>query len=62
MTNGLRARSSASRRVFRNDASRAWLRSPNRGLDDKTPLDLVVEGRFERVIARLLALAEGATS
>ena len=51
-----------SRRVFRDDASRAWLRSPNRCLDDKTPLDLVVEGRFESVIALLLALAEGVTS
>ena len=51
-----------SRRVLRDDAARVWLRSPNRGLGDKTPLDLVVEGRSESVIALLLALAEGVTS
>ena len=58
----LRAVVDLSRRVLRDDASRVWLRSPNRGLDDRTPLDLVVEGRSESVIALLLALAAGVTS
>jgi O-acetyl-ADP-ribose deacetylase (regulator of RNase III) len=36
-----------SRRVLRDEASRLWLRSPNRDLGDMAPLDLVVEGHFE---------------
>ena len=50
-----------TRRVMRDDAARLWMRSPNPDLSYEKPLDLVRDGRYQRVIDLLLALAEGVT-
>jgi uncharacterized protein (DUF2384 family) len=50
------------RRVMRDEAARAWLRSPNPELGYEKPLDLIAQGDFRRVISLVLALAEGVTA
>jgi putative toxin-antitoxin system antitoxin component (TIGR02293 family) len=50
-----------TRRVMRDDAARLWMRSPNPDLSYGKPLDLIRDGRYQRVIDLLLALAEGVT-
>ncbi len=57
----LRAVVDLARKVMRDDAARFWMRSPNPDLRYEKPLDLVAEGRYQRVIDLLLALAEGVT-
>ena len=50
------------RRAFRNeDAARAWLESSSPALAGRRPIDLMLEGRIERVAAILLALNAGVT-
>ena len=51
-----------ARTVMSDDAARFWLRSPNPDLGYERPLDLVAAGDTQRVIAMLLALAEGVTA
>ncbi len=51
-----------ARTVISDDAVRPWLRSPNPGLGDRTPLDVIASGEHQRVIDLLHALAEGVTS
>ena len=50
-----------TRRVMRDDAARLWMRSPNPDLSYEKPLDIVRDGRYQRVVDLLLALAEGVT-
>ena len=47
---------------MRDNAARFWLRSPNPDLGYEKPLDLITQGRYQRVIDLLLALAEGVTA
>ncbi len=58
----LRAVVNLARTVMQDDAARFWMRSPNRDLEYKKPLDLVATGQYERVIDLLLALSEGITT
>ena len=58
----LRAVVDLARRVMRDNAARLWLRSPNPDLGYEKPLDLITQGRYQRVIDLLLALAEGVTA
>ena len=58
----LRAVVDLTRSVMTDDAARFWLRSPNPNLGYDKPLDLVATGEYRRVIALLLALAEGVTT
>jgi len=58
----LRAVVDLARKVMRDDAARFWMRSPNPDLGYEKPLDLVAQGRYQRVIDLLLALAEGVTA
>ena len=58
----LRAVVTLARTVMQDDAARFWMRSPNRDLEYKKPLDLVATGQYERVIDLLLALSEGITT
>lgn len=58
----LRAVVDLARRVMKDDAARLWMRSPNPDLGYDKPLDLVTEGKYQRVIDLLLALAEGVTA
>jgi len=58
----LRAVIDLARRVMTDDAARYWMRSPNPDLEYEKPLDLVAEGRYQRVVDLLLALAEGVTA
>ena len=58
----LRAVVNLARTVMQDDAARFWMRSPNRDLGYKKPLDLVATGQYERVIDLLLALSEGITA
>lgn len=51
-----------ARTVMSDDAARFWLRSPNPDLGYERPLDLISAGDTQRVIAMLLALAEGVTA
>ena len=51
-----------ARRVMRDDAARLWMRAPNQDLGFEKPLNLVKEGRYQRVVDLLLALAEGLTT
>ena len=51
-----------ARMVMSDDAARRWLRSPNPNLGYERPLDLVAAGNSQRVVALLLALAEGVTT
>lgn len=48
--------------VMSSNAARLWLRSPNPDLGYDKPLDVIAEGRYQRVIDLLLALAEGVTA
>jgi putative toxin-antitoxin system antitoxin component (TIGR02293 family) len=57
----LRAVVDLARRVMRDNAARLWLRSPNPDLGYDKPLDLIAQGRYQRVIDLLLAIAEGVT-
>ncbi len=50
------------RSVLRAEPARLWLRSPNPNLDYEKPLDIVGEGQYRRVIAEILAMAEGVTA
>jgi len=45
--------------VMQRDAVSVWLRTPNSELDNRQPLDLIAEGKSTKVIALLLAVAEG---
>lgn len=58
----LRAVVDLARKVMRDDAARFWMRSPNPDLGYEKPLDLISQGRYQRVIDLLLALAEGVTA
>lgn len=58
----LRAVVDLARKVMRDDAARLWMRSPNPDLGYEKPLDVVAQGRYQRVIDLLLALAEGITA
>ena len=58
----LRAVVDLARSVMTDEAARFWMRSPNRDLGYEKPLDLVTAGEYQRVIALLLALAEGVTT
>lgn len=58
----LRAVVDLARRIMRDEGARQWLRSPNPDLGYEKPLDLVAQGRYQRVIDLLLALAEGVTA
>lgn len=51
-----------ARTVISDDAVRPWLRSPNPGLGDRTPQDVIAAGEHQRVVNLLHALAEGVTS
>ena len=57
----LRAVVALARKVVRDDAARFWMRSPNPDPGDEKPFDLISQGRCQRVIDLLLALAEGVT-
>jgi putative toxin-antitoxin system antitoxin component (TIGR02293 family) len=48
--------------VLRDEPARLWLRSPNPSLDWQKPLVLISEGQYRRVIAAVLAMAEGVTA
>ena len=50
------------RPVLRDEPARLWLRSPNPDLDWRKPLELIAEGAYRRVIASILATAEGVTT
>ncbi|WP_208026749.1 antitoxin Xre/MbcA/ParS toxin-binding domain-containing protein [Rhabdothermincola sediminis] len=50
------------RSVLRDEPARLWLRSPNPDLDWRKPLELIAEGEYHRVIASVLAMAEGVTA
>ena len=58
----LRAVVDLARSVMTDEAAKFWMRSPNRDLGYEKPLDLVATGEYQRVIALLLALAEGVTT
>ena len=58
----LRAVVDLARTVMNDDAARFWLRSPNRDLRYRKPLELIAEGEYRRVVDLLLALAEGVTT
>lgn len=47
---------------MRDDAAHRWMRSPNADLNDETPLEVIEQGGEERVVALLIALAEGITA
>jgi uncharacterized protein (DUF2384 family) len=47
--------------VLRPEPARLWLRSPNAELDYEKPIELVARGDYRRVIAEILAMAEGVT-
>ena len=50
------------RAVLRDEPARLWLRSPNPDLDWRKPLELIAEGEYRRVVASVLAMAEGVTA
>jgi hypothetical protein len=50
-----------AQRVIRDDDLWDWLRAPNQDLDDRSPLDLVADGREQHVLNLLTSLAEGDT-
>lgn len=58
----LRAVIDLARTVISDDAVRPWMRSPNPDLGDRTPLDVVAAGEYQRVFDLLHALAEGVAS
>ena len=45
--------------IVGRDVALVWLRSPNRGFRGQAPLDLILEGRSNELIAALEALADG---
>lgn len=51
-----------ARDVMRPESARLWFRSPSRQLGYDKPLDLIASGDYRKVIAALLALAEGVTA
>ena len=51
-----------ARDVMRPESARLWFRSPSRELGYDKPLDLIARGDYRKVIAALLALAEGVTA
>ena len=44
-----------------DESARLWFRSPSRELGYDKPLDLIACGDYRKMIAALLALAEGVT-
>ncbi len=50
------------RTALREEPARRWLRSPNPGLDWRKPLEVIADGDYRRVVAVILAIAEGVTS
>lgn len=50
------------RGTLREEPARLWLRSPNPELGYEKPLDLLERGEYRRVIAAVLAMAEGVTA
>lgn len=50
------------RTVLRPEPARLWLRSPNPDLGYDKPLDLVAAGQYRKVVAAILAMAEGVTA
>jgi putative toxin-antitoxin system antitoxin component (TIGR02293 family) len=58
----LRAVVDLARKVMTDEGARYWLRSPNVDLGYEKPLDLIAEGRYQRVIDLLLAIGEGVTA
>lgn len=50
------------RLVLRDESARLWLRCPNPDLEWRKPLELIAEGDYRRVIAAVLAMAEGLTA
>ncbi len=50
------------RTVLRDEPARLWMRSPNPDLDYEKPLDMIQHGEYRRVIATILAMAEGITA
>ena len=58
----LRAALELARSVMRDDAAERWMSTPNPGLGNERPADCVATGRPERVLALLLASAEGVTA
>lgn len=58
----LRAVVDLTRKVMRDNAARYWLRSPNPDLGYEKPLELIAQGRYQKVIDLLLSIAEGVTS
>lgn len=58
----LKAVTDVLRSVLRDEPARLWLRSPNPDLDWRKPLELIAEGEYRRVIASILAMAEGVTA
>lgn len=58
----LRAVVDLASEVIGEEAARFWMRSPNRELGFEKPLDLIADGKYQRVVDLLLALAEGVTT
>ena len=49
-------------RTFRtNDAARDWMNRPSPVLGERRPIDLLIDGRVERLTGTLLALNSGMT-
>lgn len=51
-----------ARKYLRAESARLWLRGPNPQLGYEKPIDLIGRGEYRRVIAALLAMAEGVTA
>lgn len=47
---------------LRSGPARLWLRSPNPDLDYEKPIEVIAAGEYRRVIAAVLAMAEGVTA
>lgn len=47
--------------IYRPAGVEIWLHSRNRELGDRRPIDLLIEGRFEKVVNAVLRLQSGAT-
>lgn len=58
----LKAVADLLRRTLREEPGRLWLRSPNPDMEYEKPLDLLERGEYRRVIAAVLAMAEGVTA
>lgn len=46
-------------KVMRPEAATAWLFTPNPLLDDERPADLIRQGRYQRVLDAIEAIADG---